>query len=85
MQCPKSLPRSDVLVENFVPGTLARRGLCYEDLRVACPRLIMCSLSGYGPSGPYSNRPGYDVMAASVGGLMGVTGPEGGPPCKVGA
>lgn len=59
-------------------------GLGYEDLRLDAPGLIYCSLTGYGSTGPYRTRPGYDVMAASVGGLMGVTGPPEGPPCKVG-
>lgn len=75
---------SDVLVENFIPGTLDRLGLGYPDLRDLAPHLIYCSISGYGPSGPYKRRAGYDVMAASVGGLMGVTGPKDGEPCKVG-
>lgn len=75
---------SDVLIENFVPGALDRLGLGYTDLHTLAPRLIYCSISGYGPSGPYSNRPGYDVMAASFGGLIGVTGPRDGEPCKVG-
>lgn len=75
---------SDVLVENFVPGTLDRLGLGYNDLHTLAPRLIYCTISGYGSSGPYKSRPGYDVMAASFGGLVGVTGPEDGEPCKVG-
>ncbi|XP_047740896.1 succinate--hydroxymethylglutarate CoA-transferase-like isoform X4 [Hyalella azteca] len=74
----------DVFMENFVPGSLARVGLSYDDLQASCPGLIYCSLTGYGPTGPYSKRPGYDVMAASIGGLMSVTGPAQGPPCKVG-
>lgn len=71
-------------MENFVPGTMSRLGLGFEDLQADAPGLIYCSLTGYGPTGPYSNRPGYDVMAASVGGLLAVTGPASGPPCKVG-
>ena len=67
-----------------MPGSLARLGLGYDDLRSIAPSLIYCSITGYGPTGPYSNRPGYDVMAASIGGLMGVTGPSTGEPCKVG-
>uniref|UniRef100_A0A6A7FWV8 Succinate--hydroxymethylglutarate CoA-transferase-like n=3 Tax=Hirondellea gigas TaxID=1518452 RepID=A0A6A7FWV8_9CRUS len=76
--------KCDVLLENFVPGVLSRLGLGYEDLKHDAPRLIYCSLTGYGSSGPYSKRPGYDVTASSVGGLIGVTGPQDGPPCKVG-
>ena len=76
--------RSDVLVENFVPGALDRLGLGYDALERVAPRLIYCSISGYGSEGPYGKRPGYDVIAASFGGLLGVTGPEDGEPCKVG-
>ncbi|XP_045136774.1 succinate--hydroxymethylglutarate CoA-transferase-like isoform X2 [Portunus trituberculatus] len=75
---------SDVLVENFVPGALDRLGLGYSDLQTLAPHLIYCSISGYGTSGPYKSRPGYDVMAASFGGLVGVTGAGDGEPCKVG-
>lgn len=76
--------QSDVLIENFIPGALDRIGLGYDALKTIAPQLIYCSISGYGPSGPYHKRPGYDVIAASVGGLVGVTGPEDGEPCKVG-
>lgn len=76
--------KCDVLVENYVPGTLNKLGLGYEDLKKISPHLIYCSLTGYGSKGPYKNRPGYDVIAASIGGLMSITGPEDGPPCKVG-
>ncbi|XP_076030019.1 succinyl-CoA:glutarate CoA-transferase [Oratosquilla oratoria] len=76
--------KSDVLIENFVPGTLERHGLGYENLKSFTPQLIYCSISGYGSTGPYKNKPGYDVIAASIAGLVGVTGPEGGDPCKVG-
>ncbi|XP_042881777.1 succinate--hydroxymethylglutarate CoA-transferase-like isoform X2 [Penaeus japonicus] len=75
---------SDVLIENFIPGALDRIGLGYDALKSIAPQLIYCTISGYGPSGPYHRRPGYDVIAASVGGLVGVTGPEDGEPCKVG-
>ncbi|XP_068244184.1 succinate--hydroxymethylglutarate CoA-transferase [Palaemon carinicauda] len=75
---------SDVLVENFVPGSLDRLQLGYDTLREIAPHLIYCTISGYGSSGPYRKRPGYDVIAASFGGLLGVTGPEDGEPCKVG-
>lgn len=75
---------SDVLIENYVPGALDRLGLGYNALQTTSPGLIYCTISGYGSSGPYRNRPGYDVMAASVGGLINVTGPENGEPCKVG-
>ncbi|KAH8383052.1 hypothetical protein KR009_006507 [Drosophila setifemur] len=75
---------SDVLVENYVPGTLERYGLSYEQLREVNPKLIYCSLTGYGSVGPYAKRPGYDVIASSVGGLLHITGERDGPPSKVG-
>lgn len=74
----------DVLVENYVPGKLDEFGLGYSQLQPDCPRLIYTSITGYGSHGPYSDRPGYDVIAASVGGLLGITGPTDGAPCKVG-
>ncbi|XP_077267709.1 succinyl-CoA:glutarate CoA-transferase [Temnothorax americanus] len=74
----------DVLVENYVPGKLNGMGLGYEDMAKIAPRLVYCSLTGYGFHGPYANRPGYDVIAASLGGLLHITGPKDGPPCKVG-
>ncbi|XP_063702084.1 succinate--hydroxymethylglutarate CoA-transferase [Culicoides brevitarsis] len=75
---------SDVLVENYVPGKLKKFHLDYESLRKINPSLIYCSITGYGDEGPYASRPGYDVIAASVGGLLDITGPEDGAPCKVG-
>ncbi|XP_067001549.2 succinate--hydroxymethylglutarate CoA-transferase [Anabrus simplex] len=76
--------KCDVLIENYVPGKLKSLGLSYEDVKDIAPHLIYCSLTGYGPNGPYSKRPGYDVIASSVGGLIHITGPKGGEPCKVG-
>lgn len=75
---------SDVLIENFIPGALDRLGLGYDNLKEVAPHLVYCTISGYGSSGPYQNRPGYDVMAASIAGLLWSTGPEEGEPCKVG-
>ncbi len=75
---------SDVLVENFTPGLMKRFGLDYEALREINPRLIYCSISAYGQDGPYRDRPGYDMVLSAVGGLMWITGPRGGEPCKVG-
>ena len=75
---------SDVLVENFRGGTLERMGLGYEDLRGLNPRLVYCSISGYGRTGPYADRPGYDFIIQAEGGMMGITGPEEGPPYRVG-
>jgi crotonobetainyl-CoA:carnitine CoA-transferase CaiB-like acyl-CoA transferase len=74
-----------VLVENFRPGTLARQGLSYEDLRAINPGLIYCSISGYGESGPYRSRPGYDFVAQAESGLMSVTGEIDGEPQRVGS
>lgn len=76
--------QSDVLVENYLPAKMDEYGLGYEDLRQLNPRLVYCSISGYGHTGPYSSRPGYDVIASSIGGMMHVTGPEDGAPCKTG-
>lgn len=76
--------RCDVLVENYVPGTLQRYGLSYEQLRDINPQLIYCTISGYGSVGPYAERPGYDVIASSMGGLLHITGQRDGPPSKVG-
>ena len=76
--------RSDVLLENFKPGTLAKLGLDWEDLRRENPRLIFCSISGFGRSGPSAERGGYDVIVQAVGGLMSITGDPDGPPVKVG-
>lgn len=76
--------RSDVLVENFRTGSLDKMGLGFEDLHKLNPRLIYCSISGYGRTGPYADRPGYDFIIQAEGGIMGVTGPVEGPPYRVG-
>lgn len=76
--------RSDVLIENFMPGKLAEMGLGYEDIKSVAPGIIYCSVTGYGQSGPYANRGGYDVTAAAIGGLMHITGEPEGDPCRVG-
>jgi len=75
---------SDVLVENYIPGKLSQMGIGYEQLSAECPHLIYCSISGYGQTGSYSQRAGYDVIASGMGGLMHITGPNEGEPCKVG-
>ncbi|KAJ2732248.1 hypothetical protein IW152_003968 [Coemansia sp. BCRC 34962] len=75
---------SDVLVENYVPGKLAQYGLSYEELREVNPRLVYASITGYGSTGPYSGRPGYDVIIEAEAGLMYITGEEDGGPVKVG-
>jgi formyl-CoA transferase/CoA:oxalate CoA-transferase len=78
------LARADVLVENFRPGTLARLGLEPRRLLRRHPRLIVCSISGYGQDGPHRDRPGYDLILQGEGGIMSLTGEPQGPPCKVG-
>src|SRR5690242_1190001 len=75
---------SDVLIENYKFGDLARYGLAYEDLAKINPRLVYCSVTGFGQTGPYRERPGYDFMIQGMGGMMSVTGepdeaPGGGP------
>lgn len=75
---------ADVLVENFQVGTMEKWGLDYRTLREENPSLIYCSLSGYGEWGPYKDRPAYDIMMQAEGGMMSITGEEGGPPVRVG-
>jgi len=74
-----------VLVENFRPGTLQRQGLDYETLKAINPGLIYCSISGYGQTGPYASRPGYDFVAQAESGIMAVTGEIDGDPQRVGS
>jgi crotonobetainyl-CoA:carnitine CoA-transferase CaiB-like acyl-CoA transferase len=78
------LEKSDVLVENFKTGTLKRYGLDFETLHSRFPRLVYCSITGFGQTGPYANRAGYDYLAQAMGGIMSVTGAPDGPPMKVG-
>lgn len=75
---------SDVFVENYIPGKLGNYGLGYDDLKSINPKLVYASLSGWGQTGPLAGRAGYDVIVASYGGLMSITGEEGGPPARVG-
>ena len=75
---------ADVLIENYKYGDLARYGLAYEDVRALNPRIVYCSVTGFGQTGPYRERPGYDFMIQGMGGMMSVTGepddaPGGGP------
>jgi len=76
--------RADVLVENFLPGALEKRGLALSDLRAANPRLITLSISGMGATGPESGTPGYDFIVQAASGLMSITGPADGDPHKLG-
>ena len=76
--------QSDVLLENFVPGTLDRLGFSYEACRALKPNLIYCSISGFGQIGPERERAAYDQVVQGLGGVMSITGEVGGPPMRVG-
>lgn len=76
--------KADILVENFRAGTLKRLGLGFEDLKALNPRLVYCSITGYGQSGPYARKGAFDVTVQAMSGLMSVTGEEGRPPVKCG-
>jgi crotonobetainyl-CoA:carnitine CoA-transferase CaiB-like acyl-CoA transferase len=78
------IARSDVLVENFRPGTLARLGLDYASLSRQHERLVYCSISGFGQTGPRSSEAGYDAVVQAEGGLMSITGSADGPPYRLG-
>ena len=82
------IEKCDVLVENFKTGDLRKYGLAYEQLRERFPKLVYCSITGFGQTGPYAARAGYDLLAQGMGGIMSITGqPEGKPgsePMKVG-
>ncbi|MEM9746105.1 MAG: CaiB/BaiF CoA-transferase family protein [Actinomycetota bacterium] len=75
---------ADVFLENHRPGTLARHGLGPDDLAEINPRLVYCSISGFGGVGPRADQSGFDLMAQGMSGIMSVTGEIGGPPCKAG-
>ena len=80
----KLAARSDVLIENFKVGGLAKFGLDYKSLAPECPRLIYCSVTGFGQDGPYAKRAGYDLMAQGMGGIMDLTGMPDGEPTRIG-
>lgn len=80
----KLVKDADVVVENFRPGTLKRLGADYDTLKEINPGIILASISGFGQTGPYAQKPGYDVLAQGMGGLMSVTGEPGRPPVKAG-
>ncbi|WP_293605642.1 CaiB/BaiF CoA transferase family protein [Polaromonas sp. UBA4122] len=75
---------ADILVENYRPGVVKRLGIDYETLSAINPKLVYASISGFGQSGPWANRPGFDLMAQAMSGIMSVTGYPGGPPVKAG-
>ena len=76
--------RADVLIENFRPGSLRKYDLDRDTLRRDNPRLIYCSITGFGQDGPYAQRPGYDLLIQAMGGIMDITGEQDGGPCKMG-
>src|SRR5580700_10983006 len=80
----KLIAQCDILVENFKVGALAKYGLGYEELHAKFPRLIYCSITGFGQTGPYAPRPGYDSLIQGMGGVMSLTGEPEGLPQKVG-
>jgi crotonobetainyl-CoA:carnitine CoA-transferase CaiB-like acyl-CoA transferase len=76
--------KSHILIENFKVGQMAEFGLGYDDLKVINPALVYCSITGFGQTGPYRERPGYDYVIQAMSGLMSITGPADGEPHKVG-
>ena len=80
----RMIAKADVVVENFRPGTMAKLGLAPEDLLKAHPRLIVCSISGFGQTGPMHREPAYDTVIQALCGIMSVTGFPEGPPVRVG-
>lgn len=81
--CRRLCDGADVVVENFRPGTAARIGLGYAELSASNPRLVYCSISGFGQTGPYHARGGFDLMAQAMSGLMSICGPTDGPPFRL--
>ena len=85
VQAMKTLVKdADIVIENYRTGTMARLGLGYEDLKNINPGMIYCSISGFGRTGPYANRGGFDLVAQGMSGLMSITGVPNSPPVKVG-
>jgi len=75
---------SDIVIENFRPGVAEELGVGYETLKSVNPRLVYCSISGFGKDGPYRDRPGYDIVMQAMGGFMGITGTSEGEPVRIG-
>ena len=82
-RCLELVREADVFIENFKPGVADRLGLGYDALAALNPRLIYCSISGFGQTGPYRARGGFDLMVQAMSGIMSVNGPEDGPPHRV--
>ena len=81
----KMVSRADVVVENYRPGVMDKLGLGYDVLKEVNPRIIYAAVSGFGCYGPYHLRPGYDILAQAMGGMMAITGPKGGGPTRAGS
>jgi CoA:oxalate CoA-transferase len=79
------IQQADVVVENYRPGTMEKFGLGYEELKKIKPDLIYAACSGFGHTGPYVHKPAYDIIVQAMGGIMSITGSEGGEPTRVGA
>lgn len=77
--------KADVVIENFRPGVMDKLGLNYETLREINDQIVFASVSGFGQYGPYSQRPGYDILSQAMGGMMSINGQPGDPPTRVGA
>jgi formyl-CoA transferase/CoA:oxalate CoA-transferase len=78
------IKHADVVVENFRPGTTEKLGIQYEKVKEINEKIVYCSISGFGQNGPYRHKPGYDLILQGMGGLMTMTGEEGGAPIKIG-
>ncbi|MDD5171180.1 MAG: CoA transferase, partial [Syntrophales bacterium] len=78
---------SDIIIENFRPTAMRKMGFGWEDVQKLNPRIIYCSICGFGQDSlpEYAERPSYDMVAQAYSGIMSITGPEGGPPCRVGS
>lgn len=81
----KMVSQADVVVENYRPGVMDKLGLGYDVLKEVNPRIIYAAVSGFGCYGPYHLRPGYDILAQAMGGMMAITGPKGGGPTRAGS
>ncbi|MEE8248280.1 MAG: CoA transferase, partial [Alphaproteobacteria bacterium] len=81
--CKRLIAGADIMIENARPGVMARLGLGYEAMHEFNPRLVYCSISGFGQSGPYSPRGGFDLVAQAMSGLMAISGAEDGPPHRL--
>lgn len=81
----KMVQQADIVVENYRPGVMDRLGLGYETLKEINPRIIYAAVSGFGSYGPYHQRPGYDILAQAMGGMMSITGARGGEPTRSGS